>query len=341
MRSKSITTLVRSGAFPEVTSLDLSGNHFGARGVFELMRGGAFPRVLHLDLSANNAMQEFDEDPVPPESTGEVATLESLLLSYSQYDGSWFEPLLSSARCRGLRRFEARFTGNETALVAALVASGLNASVEILDLDNVHPGVQGHEAWLRGVDWPLLRRLDLDSQPLEPETLALLAAQEFPALESLSLHGSTFELGPLTQAPWFARLRELDLSLTPMTDMDLTLLASFEGLALGELDVSRSRSYQNYAWERLEESYGAAGVLALSGALGLGNLRELHLDSTGITLEAWRGLATTDALPRLELVHARVDPDAYALLAGLAAGPEPVGAWVHELVTRGRASGRV
>ena len=336
-----IERLVASGAFPDVATLDLSGNGFGARGVFGLMGGEAFPNLLHLDLSANNAMEDFDEAVVSPGSAGEVAALESLSIAYSEYDGGWFEPLLSGARCRSLRRLVARFTGQEDALVAALTSSGLHERLEELELANTHPSVEGHDAWLRGVVWSRLRRLDLGAHRLTPETTASLVAQEFPALESLSFRGATIQLWPLTEAPWFSRLRELDLSMTPTTDMDLTLLASLDDLALEVLDVGRSRSYQNYAWERLERSYGDAGVLALTGAVGLGNLRELHLDATELTAEAWRALATTSALPSLERVHATVEYDAFAQLTALAAGPEPVGAWVHELLDRGREFGRV
>ena len=76
------------------------------------------------------------------------------------------------------------------------------------------------------------------------------------------------------------------LSTLAMITFSLGMTRSGRSTASPTTPTWRSRSYQNYAWERLES-------------------------------------------------------DAYALLAGLAAGPEPVGAWVHELVARGRASGRV
>lgn len=328
-----LAELLRADAFPDATSLDLSGNDFGARGVSALMHGAAFARLRHLDLSSNDAtLEPHDEDVVAPAPVVEVAALESLSLGYSDYDQAALEFVLSSARCRALRRLDARFTDPGDALVAALTSSGLHAHLEELDLGNVTPSVEGHAAWLEGVVWLCLRRLSLYAHRLGPEALELLTAQAFPALESLSLSGARFAFGPLTRAPWFARLRELDLAMTPTTDMDLTLLASLDDLALEVLDVGKARVWEDYDWVRRQDAYSDPGVEALSGALGLGNLRELHLDAQGLTAQAWRALATSDALPRLTRVRARLERGDLDALSRLAAGPRPVAAWVHDLI---------
>src|SRR5262249_19817407 len=184
-----------------------------------------------------------------------------------------------------------------------------------------------------GRDWPRLRRLSLQSNPLwEAGVKALGQGRGFHALKSLNLKWTMMDLSALKallSCPWVTGLEQLELGGT-FGDDDAVLLAACEALAglrtltLTGHNVASAglsallRSRKLAALQTLElPSQQACGPAKLVGG-ALPSLAALKIQAKTLTAKGVRALAASSLASRLrylELQFCDLDEKAAAALA--------------------------
>jgi uncharacterized protein (TIGR02996 family) len=203
---------------------------------------------------------------------------------------------------------------------------------QLVDLRLSNAGINAAEAAAFGSrDWPRLRTLSLERNPLGEAGMRALAQARFSALRSLDLSWATLDLPALralVACPWVGQLDRLVLSGT-FDDEEARLLADCDALAnLRHLELSGLR-------------IGPAGVSALLNSRKLAALRTLVLtsriecDPTGlrdglpsltalslhggkVTKKGVQALAASSLAPRLrhlDLSRIGLDPEFCAALS--------------------------
>ena len=288
-----------AGTWPQLTSLNLSGNNILGAEVAELAKG-TWPMLQVLNLSPH---QQWSSLLVQELAAASWTTLTDLNLS-----GAWLDAQetfhLQSAHWPHLTKLN--------------LSECLKRWSYTLPLE---PGVSVQEQLLvsyRYVSagcWPKLFELDMSCNDITAATMALLVKGNWPALSRLKLQRSARHfLGQLAAAQWPA-LQALDVSWNKVSELDLRQLSQISQLQLTALDLHRLQIFDDTLdmeehdnWWQLLQSQWPLLKLRMSGAdpdcvdmvcAGWSSLKWLDVSDMPLTPDELYGLLKAPALDTL------------------------------------------
>jgi len=273
-----LTSLAACRGWPNLDTLDLSGNRFTPAGWLMLSDSPLLARLRQLDIS--------NCDGVPP-AVGE---------------------LLESPCVPNLRRLNLKGTGVGAARPMRELVRPEWPSLEALNLAYSGIGPGSAVAFAEGARMPRLLELDLTSnQSLGNRGVAAIAAGDFRGLRSLRLgwcHFGITGLRALTRAAWLPGLARLDLREFRLQVKGCEMLAAAPFDSLRWLDLPAC-------------PLGDAELLALLAAPWVNGLTHLILHNNFIGPAGAEALAAPGVLPNvvhLDVSRNPIPPDSLARL---------------------------
>ncbi len=287
--------LARSPHLRQLLHLGLESTHLYDEDLAALCGSGAFPGLTSLDISNGRESQDYGLDGVRTLASAAFAgTLESLSM-----ERRWLEAEVVSVLAALPRLHALLLDGGRLGDEGAIELARLPRRWTWLDLRSNEVGVPGARALADSEALASVEGLCLGHNPLGDEGVgALVASPRFARLRVLKLSGGYggeerpgAVLGrAMRDAPMAGTLEQLDLSGAALGPEGALALAVAPLVRLRQLNLSGN-------------AIGDAGVVALAGSAAWGALRWLELSGNGLGDDGALALARSPHLAELQWLN--------------------------------------